>query len=138
MEEWKGEEWLGKVSQSLLQASQFAFSLPNVPPGPGRIYSRTFASRKMMRDLEIDRMPPPDLLKAWETCVENAMRAKISLEDELAKGVRANTDHVKRSFDYEPFLKAYIQQLHEEGLLNALLDRDDDGKKRRRAAKAKG
>jgi len=44
----------------------------------------------MMRDLEIDRMSPPDLLKAWETCVENAMRAKVSLEDELAKGFRAN------------------------------------------------
>jgi len=44
----------------------------------------------MMRDLEIDRMSPPQLLKSWETCVEDAMRAKISVEDELTKGVRAN------------------------------------------------
>jgi ubiquitin carboxyl-terminal hydrolase L5 len=116
----------------------------------------------MTRDLEIGRMSPPELLKSWETCVEDAMRAKISVEDELTKGVRANvrslllcslllllflppsltnvhtlqTDHTKRTFDYEPFLKAYIQQLHEEGLLNPLLDRDENGKKRR--VKAKG
>lgn len=111
----------------------------------------------MTRDLEIDRMSPPELLKSWETCVEDAMRAKISVEDELTKGVRANvcslllcpflpssltnvyilqTDYTKRTFDYEPFLKAYIQQLHEEGLLNPLLDRDENGKKRR--VKAKG
>jgi len=111
----------------------------------------------MARDLEIDRMSPLELLKSWETCVEDAMRAKISVEDELTKGVRANvyslllfpflpssltnvyilqTDHTKRTFDYEPFLKAYIQQLHEEGLLNPLLDRDENGKKRR--VKAKG
>lgn len=134
-EQWKGDEWLSKVSQPLLQASQFAFSLPNQPPGRGRIYSKTFAFRRMMRDREIDGMSPPELLKAWETCVEDAMRAKISVEDELTKGVRANTDHTKRTFDYEPFLKAYIRQLHEEGLLNPLLDRDDDGKKRKGRSK---
>jgi ubiquitin carboxyl-terminal hydrolase L5 len=50
----------------------------------------TFASRKMGRDLDINGMSPPELLKSWEACVENAMRAKISLEDELAKGFRAN------------------------------------------------
>lgn len=41
------------------------------------------------------------------------------------------TEHIKRTFDYEPFIKEYIRCLQREGLLDALLDRDNDGKKRR-------
>jgi ubiquitin carboxyl-terminal hydrolase L5 len=41
------------------------------------------------------------------------------------------TDHTKRTFDYEPFIREYIQSLQQAGLLNPLLDRDSDGKKKR-------
>lgn len=41
------------------------------------------------------------------------------------------TDHVKRTFDYDPFIKECIRRLHQEGLLNALLDRDQYGRKNR-------
>ena len=34
----------------------------------------------------------------------------------------AQTDHVKRTFDYEPFIKEFITCLHNEGLLEASLD----------------
>lgn len=34
------------------------------------------------------------------------------------------TDHVKRTFDYEPFIKEYARTLHREGLLDALLGQD--------------
>lgn len=49
-----------------------------------------FGSQKMKRDIEILKMTPNDLLSAWETCIQNGMRAKITVEDELAKGMRAN------------------------------------------------
>jgi hypothetical protein len=39
------------------------------------------------------------------------------------------TDHVKRTFDYEPFFNSFIERLHGEGLLTALLDLDENGKK---------
>ena len=44
----------------------------------------------MDRDLKILQMAAKDLVPAWETCVQNGMRAKIAVEDELAKGMRAN------------------------------------------------
>jgi hypothetical protein len=48
------------------------------------------------------------------------------------------TDHVKRTHDYEPFIKEFIGALDNEGLMYALLDMDSDGKKAKKpAAKAK-
>jgi len=44
----------------------------------------------MERDLEIMNMPERDLIPAWERCVQNALRAKVTVEDEVAKGIRAN------------------------------------------------
>ena len=50
----------------------------------------------------------------------------------------AQTDHVKRTHDYEPFIKGFIESLYHGGLLYALLDRDNDGKKvKKSTAKAK-
>jgi ubiquitin carboxyl-terminal hydrolase L5 len=42
------------------------------------------------------------------------------------------TDHIKRTHDYEPFFLEFVTCLHREGLLNALLDREKDGKKKKR------
>lgn len=36
---------------------------------------------------------------------------------------------MKRTFDYEPFFNSLIERLHSEGLLAALLDLDENGKK---------
>lgn len=102
----------------------------------------------MDQDLKILQMTQKDLVSAWETCIQNGMRAKIAVEDELAKGMRANvcesfstffflfwskitmqTDHVKRTFDYEPFVKEYTRSLQREGILDALLGQDSDGNK---------
>ena len=44
----------------------------------------------MDQDLKILQMAPKDLVSAWETCIQNGMRTKIAVEDELAKGMRAN------------------------------------------------
>ncbi|KDR66191.1 hypothetical protein GALMADRAFT_148095 [Galerina marginata CBS 339.88] len=67
----------------------------------------------------------------------NRSDAKVGLEDEFGKRVRANTDHVKRRFDDEPFIREYLQRAHREVLLNALLDRDDDGEKRRGGSRSR-
>ena len=37
-------------------------------------------------------------------------------------------DHLKRTFDYEPFFKEFASMLQQEGLLNPLLGLDNDGK----------
>ncbi|KAF9472727.1 cysteine proteinase [Pholiota conissans] len=119
--------WDARVDQALLSAALTAFELPH----SGRTYAPDFGARKMERDMEIMKLGPEELLAAWEECVRKAVAAKVGVEDEYSKGVRANTDHVKRTFDYEPFIREYLRSLQEAGLLNPLLDRDSDGKKRR-------
>ena len=43
--------------------------------------------------------------------------------------ITMQTDHVKRTFDYEPFVKEYTRSLQREGILDALLGQDSDGNK---------
>ncbi|KAF9554244.1 cysteine proteinase [Agrocybe pediades] len=127
-------EWEAKVDASLRAAAETAFTIPNHESN--KVYANDFASRRMTRDLEIMNMPVSSCIPSWEACIRDAMRAKVAVEDELAKADRAKVDHEKRTFDYEPFIREYVQSLHREGLLNALLDRDSDGKKKRGRKKA--
>ncbi|KAG6872824.1 hypothetical protein C0995_006306 [Termitomyces sp. Mi166 len=94
-----------------------------------KTYAIDFGSQFMDISLRIQDMPEEELGSAWETCVRNAIRANVNVEDELSKAIRANTDHMKRTFDYEPFLKAFVERLQVEGLLNPLMGREEDGSK---------
>ncbi|EEB96411.1 hypothetical protein MPER_04463, partial [Moniliophthora perniciosa FA553] len=58
-----------------------------------------------------------------ERAIESGMRAKVALEDELKKGCRDHTDHIKRTHDYEPFLTEFITCLHAQGLVDALVNK---------------
>ncbi|KAG6868894.1 hypothetical protein C0993_008192 [Termitomyces sp. T159_Od127] len=145
-----GEGWEGKVDQELLVASQHAFSAASGE----KTYAVDFGSQFMDISLRIQNMPEEDLVPAWEACMRSAVRANVEVEDELSKATRANvcslsfvvvdmhvngeldvqTEHMKRTFDYEPFLKAFMGQLQAEGLLNPLMGREEDGS---RVTKAK-
>jgi hypothetical protein len=43
------------------------------------------------------------------------------------------TEHIKRTHDYEPFLNGFVRALHQEGLLNPLLNLDENGRKVRKS-----
>ncbi|PPR01539.1 hypothetical protein CVT24_001850 [Panaeolus cyanescens] len=131
LERRMGSGWEAQVDPSLLQSSKTVFHFPDRSSEPGKTFARDFGSRKMQRDLEIMKMSVDEAARTWEDCIQNAFKAKVGVEDELTKSIRSNTDHVKRTFDYEPFLREYVHSLHKEGLLNALLNRDDDGRKKR-------
>jgi len=109
--------WESLVDPPLYESSKSTFALHH----QSRPYAKDFGSRRMDRDLQILKMAPSDLDSAWQICIQNGIRAKIAVEDELAKGMRANTDRVKRIFDYEPFIKEYIRCLHHDGVLDPLL-----------------
>ncbi|TFK25854.1 ubiquitin C-terminal hydrolase [Coprinopsis marcescibilis] len=96
-----------------------------------------FASKRMKRDMEILKMPQQELIDAWEDCVRNIKKAMTSIEDEMSKGLNANTEHINRTFDYEPFFKSFVTSLHSEGLLNGLLNLDENGRKRRATGSVK-
>ncbi|KAF6752730.1 ubiquitin C-terminal hydrolase [Ephemerocybe angulata] len=126
--------WQDQVDRSLLGSTLAESpSLHSAAP-----LSKDFAARRMERDVKIMQMSQSELLAAWEACARDLMSASINLEDEVAKGSSANTDHIKRTFDYEPFLKEFITSLHRDGFLNPLLDLDENGRKRKGGTGKKG
>jgi len=64
------------------------FTIPNHPTD--KVYANDFASRRMTRDLEILNMTSSQCLSSWQETIQNAIRAKISVEDELSKASRAD------------------------------------------------
>ncbi|KAJ6621875.1 hypothetical protein B0H10DRAFT_2214921 [Mycena sp. CBHHK59/15] len=130
--------WESLVDSALLEQTQYAFQSPMGSSRLGRTYAPDFGSRRMTRDLEIFEMPERALANAWEQCVRDAMRAKISLEDEITKALRANTEHIKRTHDYEPFLKEFVARLQNEGLLDPLLDVNNDAANEGKRVKLNG
>ena len=75
-----------QVDPTLLSSAPTIFS----PSSPGTVYAPDFGARKLQRNIEILRMSKEELRSAWEDCVRAGMRAKVGVEDELGKGVRAN------------------------------------------------
>ncbi|KAJ7147113.1 cysteine proteinase [Mycena crocata] len=124
--------WESLVNNNLLEQSKFAFDSPAGSSAPSRTYARDFGSRRMTRDMEILEMPERSLIGAWERCVQDAIRAKVAVEDEITKATKANTDHIKRTHDYEPFLKEFVVCLQNEGLLEPLLDVNDNANSEKR------
>ena len=104
------------------------------------IFAPDFGAQKMERDIQIMKMEKEELPGAWERCIENALSVKTSVEDELEKPRLANvgsfrrsccarphgsyqTENIKRTFDYEPFIKEFIKRCQKEGKFAPLLNR---------------
>ncbi|KAK7696390.1 hypothetical protein QCA50_001044 [Cerrena zonata] len=115
------EGWSEKVNPSLLPAVREIFRTSVQSPEPSHTFATDFGSRKMERDMEILDMPSRNLPTAWDTCVQNAMSIKVSIEEELTKSRKTNTDFEQRTFDYGPFIKSFISSLQEDGHLQVLL-----------------
>ncbi|KAF7346538.1 Ubiquitin carboxyl-terminal hydrolase isozyme L5 [Mycena sanguinolenta] len=131
-------DWESLVDSNLLEQAKFAFDSPVAASAPGRTFAPDFGSRRMARDLEILEMPERALVPAWEQCVRDAVKAKVAVEDEVAKATRANTEHVKRTHDYEPFFREFVTCLQDEGLLEPLLDVNNDEKTKTKRVKLNG
>lgn len=115
------EGWSHKVDADLVSSASESFATSMRSPREGRVYSEDFGSRKMDKEIAILDMPVRNLPSAWEACVKAAIPAKIAAEDEIAKSRDAHTDHIKRTFDYEPFITEFVTCMHNEGRLDAAL-----------------
>jgi ubiquitin carboxyl-terminal hydrolase L5 len=104
------------------------------------VFAPDFGAQKMERDLQIMKMSKEELPGAWERCIQNALSVKTSVEDELEKPRLANvcpflwplcvlihgcyqTENIKRTFDYEPFIKEFVRHCQKEGKLAPFLNR---------------
>ncbi len=129
----------------MLEAATEAFATTLRPSArePGRVFAADFGSRKMSKELAVLDMAARSLAPAWENCVRAALSAKVAVEDEVAKSQSAQVrsvspdvpiqcsvwvahgswqaDNVKRTFDYEPFIREFITSLQNEGLLEDAL-----------------
>ncbi|PIL34313.1 hypothetical protein GSI_03088 [Ganoderma sinense ZZ0214-1] len=119
------EGWEDKVDGTLRASAAHAFASPLRPAAtvPGRVYAADFGSRKMARELAILDMPARALVPTWEQCVRNALAASVVVGEEVSKAESAQADHVKRTFDYEPYIREFIAAVQNEGLLEDALER---------------
>ncbi|KAL6303650.1 ubiquitin carboxyl-terminal hydrolase [Sparassis latifolia] len=127
--------WADKVDPVLLASSKEAFSTSVRPSSDGTVFSRGFGSHKMEKELAILEMPSRKLPGVWDECVRNAMSAKIAVEDEIEKSRNMHTEHIGRTFDYEPFIREFVTCLHNEALLEKALSQkagDEDTNERPR------
>ncbi|KAH9942641.1 cysteine proteinase [Amylocystis lapponica] len=115
--------WAHAVDPALLASAEEAFATVLRPAGAGAVFGTDFGARKMERELAVLEMPARGLPGAWEACVRGALPEKIAVEDEVARAREAHTEHVSRTFDYAPFITAFITCMHEEGLLEPALNR---------------
>ncbi|KAI8995234.1 cysteine proteinase [Trametes punicea] len=118
------EGWSDKVDPALLASASEAFATTLRPSaqGSGKVFALDFGARKMEKELATLDMPERKLVPAWESCVRAALSAKVAVEEEIEKSRRAQADHVRRTFDYEPFIREFITSLEDEGLLDQVLE----------------
>lgn len=91
-------EWKSKVcgtshsspSLSVLILCQVDSTLIGITPEPGPVFAQDFGLRKMDMELDILDLPERKLIEVWEGCVREAIPAKLAVEDEIAKSVRAH------------------------------------------------
>ncbi|KAH9847083.1 cysteine proteinase [Lenzites betulinus] len=115
--------WANKVDPTLLASASEAFATTLRPRADeaGKVFAPDFGSRKMEKELAILDMAERRLVPAWEDCVRAALSAKVAVEEEIEKSRRAQADHVRRTFDYEPFIREFVTALENEGLLEGVL-----------------
>ncbi|THG97124.1 hypothetical protein EW026_g4815 [Hermanssonia centrifuga] len=116
------EVWTSQVDPSLLASRVEAFATSSQGSSSlGPTYDPEFGSQKLEMEMDILDMPARKLGEAWETCVRNAMTAKVAVEDELSNSIRTQTEQLSRTFDYEPLFQTFIICLHNEGCLGTVL-----------------
>ncbi|KAI0791321.1 hypothetical protein C8Q75DRAFT_715566 [Abortiporus biennis] len=118
--EFGGEDgWKDKVDYTMVASSSSSFSTSLQPSSLtlGPTFSSDFGSLKLQKDIAILDMPTRNLAPAWEKCVQASIPAKVAVEEEISRSVKINTEHLSRTFDYEPFIQTFVTRMHEEGLL---------------------
>ncbi|KAI0364650.1 cysteine proteinase [Pilatotrama ljubarskyi] len=116
--------WSDKVDPALFASASEAFGTTLRPRAQetGKVFAADFGARKMAKELAILEMPERKVVPAWENCVRAALSAKVAVEEEIKKSRRAQADHVRRTFDYEPFIREFVIALENEGLLDDVLE----------------
>jgi len=119
-----GAPWRDQVDPELLESTETLFPDPPI----SHTFDPSFGSLLMPKQKLILDMAVEELVPQWNMRIASALPVKILLDDELEKAKTWAGENIKRTHDYEPFIKEYISRLSAEGLLNNLLGLDEVGK----------
>ncbi|KAI0310594.1 hypothetical protein OF83DRAFT_1088265 [Amylostereum chailletii] len=124
--------WRHQVDPALLDSSDNVFSTSVTNSSHG--FASDFGYQTIQMQRRVYELSEDELVPAWTACMQEAIRAKVGVDDELSKSMNASKvfgqdDHIRRTWDYAPFVQEFIKEAQEQGLLDALLDLEDgDGK----------
>ncbi|KAI0037671.1 hypothetical protein FA95DRAFT_1613995 [Auriscalpium vulgare] len=106
--------WKESVDPALLKSAEVVFGSNS---GPHPVFAAHFGQMALDRQKAVLDISANQLASAWDACVENAVRANVAVEDEVTKGFTAQKEHIACTFDYEPFIKAFLTELCKDGTL---------------------
>ncbi|KAG8844523.1 hypothetical protein FRB96_003025 [Tulasnella sp. 330] len=112
------EGWKARLEDPILAKEAESLDDPltfNEPFDPG------FGFKKQEKQMAILNLPTGQLEGKWIHVVREAKRVRGLLNEETEMAQRWRSEDIKRSFDYEVFIRGFLSALSEEGLLNPIL-----------------
>jgi len=111
---------------------------------------RGFGARANEAVRKLLELPMEDLLATWEGAARRLLAQKMALDEEINKErelsvcdpppgfdlvpcaslmppVLHQTEQIKRTHDYTPFIQQYVTNLYHAGILHDLLEIDENG-----------
>ncbi|KAG8998324.1 hypothetical protein FRB93_013800 [Tulasnella sp. JGI-2019a] len=116
------EGWKTKLEDAELLQQAAILEDPSTFNKP---FDPAFGFQKQQKQMVILNLPADQFQDTWVRVVRDAKDKRLLLDEETEKAQRWRSENIKRSFDYEPFIREFICALSDEGLLAPLLGYDD-------------
>ncbi|PVF97464.1 cysteine proteinase [Serendipita vermifera] len=118
-----GDTWKDIVPSDLYAVKEKIFA------GPSSSYiSVAFGARSNEMAMRILKMENDMLPSEWTKSVTRLVQLQDAIQDELKRAIETETECIKRTHDYEPFIQEYLRRLHNAGVLQGLLEVDGRGR----------
>ncbi|PAV15016.1 cysteine ase [Pyrrhoderma noxium] len=112
-----GNDWKEKIDQVRLKQVEAIYPM-TTNTTYGKTFARDFGLQAMNTKVSIMNMPGEQVIDTWKTCVDKLLSAKTSVEGEIREAMQIQNENIKRTHDYDPFIRAFLTALNEEGLLS--------------------
>ena len=125
-----------QVDQARLKQVEAIYPIPTNTTY-GKTFARDFGLQAMNAKVSIMNMQGEQVIDTWNTCVDKLLSAKTSVEGEIREAMQIQviilvflvlgldklrparqSENIKRTHDYDPFIREFLTALNEEGLLS--------------------
>lgn len=115
-----GTTWTEKVNQEQLARVRDIFPTPDLLVH-GESFAKDFGLQAMNIKMSIMSMKDDQISELWSDCINRLSRAKVAMNEETQKEAQVQAENLKRTHNYDPFIRAFMTALDEEGLLSACI-----------------